>query len=48
MVRRFAQGRPSVTLRLVDDDHQLHGSLDAIWRETATFLALPDVPGGPG
>jgi uncharacterized protein len=47
MVVRFARGRPSVTLRLVDDDHQLHGSLDAIWRETAAFLALPDVPAGP-
>jgi hypothetical protein len=40
MVRRFAGGRPNVTLRMLDDDHQLHASLDTIWRETAAFIGL--------
>ncbi|MBI2835635.1 MAG: alpha/beta fold hydrolase [Acidobacteria bacterium] len=41
-VERYARGRPSVTLRLLDDDHQLLGSLETIWRETAAFLGLPE------
>ncbi len=41
MVARFAAQRPNVTLRLVDDDHQLAASLDTIWQETARFLGLP-------
>jgi pimeloyl-ACP methyl ester carboxylesterase len=40
MVERFFASRPTFTLRLFDDDHQLHASLDAIWRETAAFLGL--------
>jgi hypothetical protein len=43
MVQRFAEGRPNVTLRMLDDDHQLHASLETIWRETEAFLGL-----GPG
>jgi pimeloyl-ACP methyl ester carboxylesterase len=41
MVERFVAGRPNVTLRLLDDDHQLHASLDAIWSEAARFLGVP-------
>jgi len=41
MVGRFAASRPHVTLRLLDDDHQLKGDLDRLWREVATFLDLP-------
>ncbi len=39
-VVRFARGRPAVTLRVLDDDHRLLESLDAIWRETETFLGF--------
>lgn len=38
---RFARGRANVTLRLLDDDHQLLGSLPLIWEETRQFLGLP-------
>jgi hypothetical protein len=40
MVQRFAAARPAMTLRMVDDDHQLGSSLDLMWRETAAFLGL--------
>jgi len=40
MVQGFVAARPSMTLRLFDDDHQLHASLETIWRETAAFLNL--------
>jgi len=40
MVRRFAAGRPSLTTRFVDDDHQLSASTGIIWRESAAFLGL--------
>jgi pimeloyl-ACP methyl ester carboxylesterase len=40
MVVRFAAARPHVTLRLLDDDHQLHASLERIWDETARFLGI--------
>jgi pimeloyl-ACP methyl ester carboxylesterase len=43
MVERFVAARPNLTLRLFDDDHQLHASLDAIWRGTAAFLGLEPV-----
>lgn len=39
-VRAFFATRPAATLRMLDDDHQLLGSLDRIWKETATFLDL--------
>jgi pimeloyl-ACP methyl ester carboxylesterase len=41
MVRRWAERRKNVTLRLLDDDHQLLSSLDRIWGDTFSFL-LPD------
>jgi hypothetical protein len=39
-VERWARARANVELHLLDDDHQLHGSLGTIWAETARFLAL--------
>jgi pimeloyl-ACP methyl ester carboxylesterase len=39
-VERFAHAQPDATLHLLDDEHQLKGSLDVIWRETARFLSL--------
>jgi len=41
-VQRWAAGRPNVTLRLLDDDHQLAASLGDIWQEAARFLGLED------
>lgn len=38
MAERYAAGRPWVTLRLVDDGHQLLGHLDQIWNEIARFI----------
>jgi pimeloyl-ACP methyl ester carboxylesterase len=40
MVQRFAATRPAMTVRMVDDDHQLGASLDFMWREIAAFLGL--------
>jgi pimeloyl-ACP methyl ester carboxylesterase len=40
MVERFVASRPSMTLQLLDDDHQLLGSLEHIWKDTAAFLRL--------
>jgi len=37
---RFASARAHVTLRLLDDDHQLQGHLDVIWPEIAAFLGV--------
>lgn len=39
-VEQWASSRSNVELHLLDDDHQLTGSLDYIWRETKRFLAL--------
>jgi pimeloyl-ACP methyl ester carboxylesterase len=39
-VERFADRRPNVTLSLVDDDHQLLGSLALIWDGVERFLEL--------
>jgi uncharacterized protein len=41
MVEQFCAARPSMTLHMVDDEHQLLGHLDFLWRETAAFLNLP-------
>jgi hypothetical protein len=41
MVEQYAATRPGVTLRLLDDDHQLIASLPRMWDETAAFLELP-------
>jgi len=38
MVERWAAGRPNVDLRMLDDDHQLTGSVDVIWKGAETFL----------
>jgi pimeloyl-ACP methyl ester carboxylesterase len=40
MVTRWARDRPAVTLRLLDDDHQLTTSIETIWAESAAFLGL--------
>jgi pimeloyl-ACP methyl ester carboxylesterase len=40
MVEAFVAARPSMSLHLLDDDHQLHASLETIWRETEPFLGL--------
>jgi hypothetical protein len=40
MVQRFGAARPAMTVRMLDDDHQLGSSLDLMWRETAAFLGL--------
>jgi hypothetical protein len=39
-VESFADGRDNVTLRMLDDDHQLLKSLDGIWEEVAAFLGI--------
>jgi len=41
MVEQFCAARPSMTLHMLDDEHQLLGHLDFMWRETAAFLNLP-------
>jgi pimeloyl-ACP methyl ester carboxylesterase len=38
MVERWSRARSYVELHMVDDDHQLLGSLDDIWREMDRFL----------
>ena len=40
MVERWAAGQPRVTLRLLDDEHQLTASMEMIWQESVTFLGL--------
>ena len=44
-VQRWAEARPQVELHLLDDDHQLIASLDAIWREMVRFLWGPSGAG---
>ena len=39
-VERWAASRSNVTLHMLDDDHQLAGSMDFIWNETERFLGL--------
>lgn len=39
-VRTWCAARPNVELHLLDDDHQLTASLDAIWETLAAFLGL--------
>ena len=39
-VEQFARTRPSVTLSLLDDDHQLIASLPRMWDDIAPFLGL--------
>jgi len=40
MVQRFGAARSSMTVRMLDDDHQLGSSLELMWRESAAFLGL--------
>ncbi len=40
MVEQFCAARPSMTLHMLDDEHQLLGHLDFLWRESAAFLNL--------
>jgi pimeloyl-ACP methyl ester carboxylesterase len=40
IVEKFARAQPDATLHLLDDGHQLKGSLDVMWRETSRFLSL--------
>jgi len=47
MVERFARTRPNVTLRLLDDDHQLVGSMEVIWRGIAETLGIATRAGNP-
>lgn len=37
-VIEFCQGRPNVSLRLLQDGHQLQAHLDQMWQETRAFL----------
>lgn len=37
-VRAFCEGRSNVTLRLLDDGHQLMAHLDQMWSETRAFV----------
>ena len=39
-VEQWSRGRPNVQLHMLDDDHQLLGSLDVIWAGAARFLGL--------
>jgi pimeloyl-ACP methyl ester carboxylesterase len=39
-VNRWAASRPNVALHLLDDNHQLLGSLESIWHEMRRFLDL--------
>jgi pimeloyl-ACP methyl ester carboxylesterase len=39
-VERWSKARPNVELHMLDDDHQLLGSLEYIWKEMARFLEL--------
>ncbi len=39
-VKAWSAPRPNVTLRMVDDTHQLQESLPAIWQESVPFLGL--------
>jgi pimeloyl-ACP methyl ester carboxylesterase len=40
MVKRWAATQPNVTLRMLDDEHQLTTSVETIWEESARFLGL--------
>ena len=38
--QEYAATRPNVSVQLLDDDHQLIGSLEAIWRDVRVFLGV--------
>ncbi len=39
-VQAFFAGRPSATVRMLEDDHQLLAHLDLMWEETRAFLGV--------
>jgi uncharacterized protein len=39
-VERWAAAQPDAELHLLDDDHQMHASLDVIWTGAARFLGV--------
>jgi pimeloyl-ACP methyl ester carboxylesterase len=39
-VERWSAARPNVELHMLDDDHQMHASLDVIWERMQPFLLL--------
>jgi hypothetical protein len=39
-VEAWSKARPNVELHMLDDDHQLLGSLDYIWDHCRRFLKL--------
>lgn len=39
-VERWSEARPNVELHMLDDDHQLHQSLDYIWGKVERFLRV--------
>jgi pimeloyl-ACP methyl ester carboxylesterase len=39
-VAEWASSQPNVSMRMLDDDHQLHAYLETIWRESASFLGI--------
>lgn len=48
-VEEWASSRPNIELHMLDDDHQLLGSLDSIWNEMQRFLFASRSPGtAPG
>ena len=42
IVERFAAGRAHVTLRLLNDDHQLRAGLKQAWHDVAVFLGVSE------
>jgi len=40
LVEKVSKAQPDARLHLLDDGHQLKGSLDVMWRETSRFLSL--------
>jgi alpha-beta hydrolase superfamily lysophospholipase len=46
-VEEWAGRQPGAELHMLDDDHQLHASLDLIWREASRFLRLTPAPSLP-
>ena len=43
-VERWAAARPNVELHMLDDDHQLGGSLDCIWNHVEKWFATSKSP----
>jgi pimeloyl-ACP methyl ester carboxylesterase len=47
-VERWARARPGIVeLHMLDDDHQLHASLESIWPEVARFVGVMPAASGP-